>query len=408
MAVAKFYLKEPQSKEETLIYLFFSYSNKRLKYSTGEKIKPKFWNNGNQKAKETKQFPEFPELNSRLTNIKSSAFTIHRKLLNDNIEPNNKLIREELDKSLLRKSEREKLDLLAFIEKYIKESESLKSKGTIAAYKTTQTVLNDYCKEVNKKIDFEDIDLEFYNAFIGYLIKKNYSQNTIGKHIKILKTWLNESSERGLNKYAEFKKRKFKRPVEDTEKIYLTKEELDRIYEKDLSNDKQLEQVRDLFIIGCFTGLRFSDFSQLKPENIVEGNKIKVTTEKTGERVIIPLHPYVKAILRKYKNKVPRAMSNPKMNILIKHIGKVAKIKDDIEVSITKGGKLSKSVEKKYNLITTHTARRSFATNLYLADVPAITIMKITGHKTERSFLRYIRVSQEENANKLLNHSFFK
>ena len=96
------------------------------------------------------------------------------------------------------------------------------------------------------------------------------------------------------------------------------------------------------------------------------------------------------------------------MNLNLKHIGRLAKIKENVESSITKGGKLVKNTDFKYNLITTHTARRSFATNAYLADIPAIAIMKITGHQTEKSFLRYIRISQEENANKLLNHEFFK
>jgi integrase len=172
-------------------------------------------------------------------------------------------------------------------------------------------------------------------------------------------------------------------------------------------NDKQLERIRDLFIIACFTGLRFSDFSELKRENIIEGNKIKIRTNKTDELVMIPLHKLVREILSKYSNEIPKALSNAKMNLNLKHLGVLAKINDMVEVSITKGGKLVKNSVKKSSLICTHTARRSFATNLYLAGIPSITIMKITGHQTEKSFLRYIRISQEENANKLLDHPFF-
>jgi len=176
----------------------------------------------------------------------------------------------------------------------------------------------------------------------------------------------------------------------------------------DLKNDKQLEGVRDLFIIGCFTGLRFSDLSELKKENIIDGNKIKIKTNKANEIVIIPLHRYVREIIRKYNGEIPKALSNPKMNLNLKHLGTLAKINDLAEVSITKGGKLVKNTVKKSSLICTHTARRSFATNLYLKGIPSITIMKITGHQTEKSFLRYISISQEENANKLLDHPFFK
>ncbi len=98
MAVAKFFLKEPKSKDETLIYLFFSYNNKRLKYSAGEKIKPTFWNKEKRLARETTKFPEHPEFNARLKKIKSDVLGIHRELLNDETVPTNELLKRELDK----------------------------------------------------------------------------------------------------------------------------------------------------------------------------------------------------------------------------------------------------------------------------------------------------------------------
>jgi site-specific recombinase XerD len=406
MPEVNFFLKQPKSKEESLIYLFLSYNNQRLKYSTGEKIKPVYWDSENQKVKGTKKFPEFPEFNSRLKALETKAFDAYRKVLNDGFEPTNGLIKKELDKTA-RFSESKKVDFFTFIKNYIEESKALKANGTIKAYNTTQKRIEDYCKSKNKTLQFEDIDLEFYNSFVAYLTKENYSQNTIGKHIKILKTFLNEATERGINKTVDFKRRKFKRLTEDTDKIYLNEKELEAIYNLDISKDKQLESIRDLFIIGCYTGLRFSDFSELKTENIIDGGKIKIRTNKTDEVIIIPLHRFVREILRRNKNRIPKAMSNPKMNFYLKHIGDLAKIKDLVEVSITKGGKLDKHTVPKFKLICTHTARRSFATNSFLASIPSIAIMKITGHQTEKSFLRYIRISQEENANKLLDHPFF-
>lgn len=408
MSETNFFLKEPKLKGITPIYLFFSYNNTRLKYSTGEKIDTQFWNSEDQRAKESKKFAEYPEFNARLLNIKAAVNNAYRKIINNGEVPNNELLRYALDKALrFKETEEEKPDLFSFITNYIEESKVLKSTGTIAVYNTTLKHLKNYRDTNRDALDFDDIDLEFYNLFVGYLTQLNYSQNTIGKNIKVLKTFLNEATERGVNKNLEFKKRRFKRLTEDTDKIYLNTAELDKIYSLKIA-DKQLDKIRDLFIIGCYTGLRFSDFSELTKDNILEGNKIKIRMNKTNDTVIIPLHKYVKAILKKYDNQVPESLCNQKMNVYLKHIGSTAKIKDNIEVSITKGGKLTKETFKKYNLICTHTARRSFATNLFLADVPAITIMKITGHQTEKSFLRYIRISQEENANKLLNHPFFK
>jgi len=407
MANVNFFLKEPTSDEETLIYLYFSYNKRRLKYSTGEKILVKFWNSENKRAKQTKKFPEYPEFNARLDNIEKEVKNAYRKILNDGEEPTNNKIKNELDKALRFSDTKEVKDLFSFIENYIKENESVKSGATIKTYKALQRNLKSYASEKNRRIDFEDIDLNFYDSFLGFLIGKGYSQNTIGKNIQILKTLLNAATDRGINKYFGYKHSKFKRLSEESDSIYLNLAELESIYKLNLSNDKPLEKVRDLFIVACFTGLRFSDFTKLKKENFNDG-KIKIRTEKTDETVIIPQHKYVRAILKKYKNEIPEPLSNPKMNLLIKHIGLVAKIKTKIEVSITKGGKVEKEIKKKHELITTHTARRSFATNLYLQEIPTITIMKITGHKTERSFLKYIKISQEENANKLMNHPFFK
>ncbi|MCJ7447160.1 MAG: site-specific integrase [Bacteroidales bacterium] len=408
MSKVNFFLKEPKLKDETLVYLFFSYNNQRLKYSTGEKIKPDYWSSESQRAKETKKFPEYPELNARLSFIQTQVNNAYRKILNDGEIPSNKLIKEELDKTVRFGEAKKEYDLFSFISKYIEECKPIKSSGTIKAYNTTFAKIKDYRTNIRKNFSFDDIDLEFYNSFIAYLIELDFSQNTIGKHIKVLKTFLNEATERGINKTVEFKKRRFKALSEITDKIYLNTEELERMYNLKLSNDKQLESIRDLFIIGCFTGLRFSDFSELKRDNIIDGNMIKIRTNKTNDLVIIPLHKYVREIIRKYNGNIPKALSNPKMNINLKHLGTLAKINEFVEVSITKGGKLVKNSVKKSSLICTHTARRSFATNTYLAGIPSITIMKMTGHTTEKSFLRYIRISQEENAKKLLDNPFFK
>jgi integrase len=181
------------------------------------------------------------------------------------------------------------------------------------------------------------------------------------------------------------------------------------MYSLDLSSNKRLDKARDLFIIGCYTGLRFSDLNQISPDNFINnGTQLKVKTEKTGEFVVIPLHRTVKEIVQKYENSIPDVLSNQKMNEYIKEVAKLAELNERISISITKGGEKQSDVFEKWQLVTTHTARRSFATNMYLLDIPTISIMKITGHRTEKAFLLYIKITQEENANKLLNHPFFK
>ncbi|WMI66720.1 site-specific integrase [Aestuariibaculum sp. YM273] len=409
MAKAKFVLKEPNSKSETLIYLVYNYQYKRFKYSTGETINPKFWNKTAQRVKTTKQFKEYPEFNSRLDNFENGINNAFRKLLNDGIQPNNTILKQaledELDDSIVKPK---RLTFFEFIDDYIEESKLNKTEGTIKVYNTTFKYLKEYAKKY-KSVNFETITLEFYNHYLGFLkTDHNLSSNTVGKHIKTIKSFMNEATERGYNTNLEFRNKRFKTIREESDTVYLSIDELKKIEKVDFSASPRLERVRDLFLIGCYTGLRFSDFTQIKPENIVSNNTvIEIRTHKTGQRVSIPLHKTVRKILKKYKNNLPKAYTNQTMNDYLKDVVSVAGIKEEVETTITKGGKVVKKPLPKYKLVSTHTARRSFATNLYLAEVPTISIMKITGHKTERSFLQYIRMTQKENADKLLTHPFF-
>jgi integrase len=225
---------------------------------------------------------------------------------------------------------------------------------------------------------------------------------------------LNAATDAGVNKTFGFKSSRFKVVSEESDSIYLTEKELNDIYSFDFSENKRLEKVRDLFIVGSWTGLRFSDFTKLSEDHIKE-DFLEIETQKTGEKVVIPIHSIVKDIFKKYKNEIglclPQPISNAKMNEYLKEIGKeiTAKNKDislnqDVITTITRGGKKVSTRDKKYDLITTHTARRSFASNLFLDGVPALTIMKITGHKTERAFLKYIKITLNENAKILQMH----
>jgi integrase len=242
-----------------------------------------------------------------------------------------------------------------------------------------------------------------------YCLDKKYSPNTIGSYIKNIKVFMNEAVDKKLTTNTEYKSRRFKKVSEEAENIYLTQTELTKIYEKDFSKKKNLDRIRDMFIIGCYTGLRYSDLFTINNDNLIDkGTKLRIKTEKTGELVIIPLHNYIKAIIKKHNGIPQYKTSNQSMNESLKVIAEQSGLKDNILISATKGGKVETISYKKHDLVSVHTARRSFATNAFLNNVPTISIMKITGHKTEKSFLKYIKISQEDNANKLTNHSFFK
>lgn len=417
-----FYLKRPKAEYDTSIYAILFYEGYRLKYYTPEKINPNFWNSEGQKAKQSTKFKEHAEFNQRLKNLKSDVSNIYRKWVNDHggtiphPDTLKELLNTELDKHEIPKGQNTFLVFFEQIAKRTSEGGRINQKtkqptvhNTAKGYTSTLNHLKNFQKKYRRKIDFAQIDLDFYNDYVNYLTREvKLSINTIGDHIKRIKTVMNEATEKGINKNMAYRSKYFVKPGEQSNSIYLTADELKAIERLEIKNQR-LENVRDLFLIGCYTGLRYSDFSILKPEHINDG-LIRITQTKTGRPVVIPVHPTVKQILDKYNGQLPKSISNQKTNDYLKELGQLQpQGKDEpvlngvITKTITKGGLKVTTTYKKWELLTTHTARRSFATNEYKLGTPSITIMAITGHRTEKSFLGYIKVTPDEHARILQN-----
>jgi len=406
MADSRFLLKEPNSEEDTLIYLFYQTKGVKVKISTGIKINPKFWNFGSQRAKKVRELENHEQINALLKKLDSLIAKRELDLINEGRHLTIQNLKQPVIDFLNRDENDSTVTLKTFIKDFIKTS--TKKPNTVKQYNTSYNRLLAYESHSRKNLNFDDIDLYFYNDFTKFMMEKDYSLNSIGTSVKNIKVFMNEAVERGLTKNLEFRNKKFKIVEEETENIYLSEDEIKKIYELDLSANKRLDRVRDLFIIACYSGLRFSDLIQLKDENFIDNKtKIRIKTEKTGDLVVIPLNTYIKNILEKYDGAIPGLISNVKMNKYLKELAEKAELTEDIVISFTKGGVRKTEVFKKHDLVTVHTARRSFATNAFLRDIPTISIMKITGHRTERSFMKYIKISQEDNANKLTDHPFF-
>lgn len=379
-----------------------------LKYYISESVEVEFWIPKQGRVQVTKKYPEYREINLRLDDIEKKTLAIIRELQLKDIQLGNEVIKTELDKIFRaykdKTGEIQGRDLMMFIPNFITSSN--KSEGTKKSYNRVYSDLQEFEKKKSVALTFDRIDIDFYNDFVAFLKAKDYAPNTIGTRIKVLKTFMNEAYERNLHKNLDFKKRSFTKPKEETSAVYLTIEELDKLFYLDLSNDDRLSNVRDWFLIASYTGLRFSDFTRLTRDNIVN-DVITSKTVKTGTIVDIPLHTVVKSILEKHNYNLPDVISNQKFNKYIKEVCTLASIDEAVFMDETKGSlKITKSI-KKCDLVSAHTARRSFATNAFLGGVPPIQIMKITGHKTEKAFMSYIKISSKENAKKLQMHSFF-
>lgn len=425
MATANFIVRsEKKGKMANLLVRFSTGTNLSFYVKSGFSVLSDSWNNKSQRFKtrfvETDEFNE--ETSRTILNSINELKTIILNSLNDMTSQPTKEWLEKIIHSYHNPDvaiEKSKMTLAKFIDKYIEEIENGTrltidkkhfSHGTVKAFKGFRERYDEFCKFKRKRFDFNDVNLSLYDDFVAYFTKKNYSINTIGRHVKELKIIMRVSRDEGYHNNGEIEKRKFKVVTAKVDNIYLTETELAAMYALDLSGKPHLDAARDVFLIGCYTAQRYSDYSTISEQNIRKLNNGEVVIDlkqlKTGNRVVVPARREVLEILAKYDNKLPKTYEQ-KVNKYIKEVALMAEITEPIEVEQMENGRLVKSIVAKNELVKTHTARRSGATNMYLAGVPSIAIMKVTGHQTEKEFMKYIKASEEETAMELMNHPYF-
>lgn len=415
---------------ESQIYARISYNGDYLKYYTNEKIKPCSWNSKTQRAKRSNDWPEYSEFNTRLDNIGTKIRNTFRQHVNDNDgkEPSKPILKNLLDKAFHKnpnatKEERDLKTFWGYFDNFIMRCENgtrlhLKSHtplscNTIKNLKVLKHHLKCFEKKKGYKLDFDNIDLSFHNKFLDYCTRlaepKKLQPNTIGKLITNLKVVLKESFDDRYNKNSIFTHRKFFSPTVETDAVYLNQKEIDEIAGLELCSNKRLERVRDLFLIQCHTGVRFIDLPQIHHQNLRD-DIFEITQIKTQKPAFIPLKKEVAELLAKYNGVAPAKISNDKFNKYIQEVCKlVDSLQSNVVIEVIENGKrvplkkkndLGEDVPvQKFDLVTSHTGRRSFATNEYiLGDLSVREIMTATGHKTEKSFFKYIRMTPRDNA----------
>ena len=427
MISVKFNLKEPNSYSSLIMMIFhFGYYEldgegnriyKFLKVSTGQKVQVKYWDAKRQEVKQSRSYPEHREINIRLDKLESTIKDVYRRMLNNGDEINLiKLKQQYLDElSAMDDMHRPNLEnsLIPYIERIIKKAKADRASATIAIYKSTLMHLRRYSEQRRINLDFNKITLDFYYDFLDYFNSKGFSNNTKGKYIKTLITFLRtaeEDSSIDVKIPPDYKSKRFRVLKEEVDNVYLNSDELSRFTICELSSNPRLDKVRDLFIIGCYTALRFSDFTEIKRENFYTDDNhtyLKIKTKKTGTLVTIPVHPEVLRIMEKYNWNLPKPISNQKFNDYIREIGLIAQIDTPCEIVKSKGSLHIKDSLPKYKLITSHTARRTGATNMYRHGVDILLIMQITGHTSIETLLKYIKATSEEKARKSAENPFF-
>ncbi|GAB5565169.1 MAG: site-specific integrase [Winogradskyella sp.] len=410
MATTKFVLSKSQSQKKnksnlSMLMLRYSHQKKVTYFTTSKNIEDKYWDTKNQKIK--RSYPGSDRLNILINKLKQKVEDISNGILIQGGNPIPQLVKQIYNQDRQVALKKTQYTFFEYAEVFIENSKKHKKDGTIKTYKTTINRLHDYEKFARVKLDWSSFDIDFYYDLMEYYTEVlRLTNNGFGRLIKVLKAILNDATEKGYNTNLKFKHKGFKAVREEVNTIYLNENELKAIINLDLSDNPKLDKVRDLFIVGCYTGLRFSDFSEIKRENII-GNMLKVKTIKTDQWVTIPLLEPVKAVLKKYDHKIncfPKSFINQTMNKHLKEIARRAWINDKVLKTRNRGKTRVEESFAKSKLVTTHTARRSFATNMFKRGIPSRVIMAITGHTTERAFTSYIKISRDENAELMLRY----
>jgi len=407
MSKVKYNLRKPNLKSETVIMMVFHFNSDKLRISTGKSILPKYWNNKKQRAKEIIEYKEHYLLNQHLENQAAKIINEYNQILDEVGYVDKNILKERF---LSNKKVKKKLTFWDYFEEFIIFKR--KELGEIKDYNNSlrkHVIATE--KKLNRKATFESIkkpDNGFIEAMENYLNfdainakgEKGLAVNTIGKQFKNLKVFLNWCFDREYIHRFSTKHIKVRQEVLD--EIYLTKEEVDKLFDLKLNNSTQ-QLIRDCFILGCETSLRISDLKLLKEHHISKKKgeeTIRMEHKKTKNKVVIPLSKRAFLILKKH-NFTFNFSANNDFNSTIKEICKKAKIDNPHTIYRTVRNKRQEFVYKKHELVSSHTCRRTFCTLKVLDGIPVSYIRKISGHNSERTFFRYLKMDNETAANEM-------
>jgi len=404
----KFNLKSP-SEQESLIFAVCRFNGQKFKYSTRIKIPTKFW-----KGDRIQNSPQFVNKNNTLKAIRGQLNDAFSWFQSQKMIPSNEQLKEEMDRRLNRSKKDSPNSFYGFFERYIEDriNDPIKpiAASTAATFRRVKKVLREY----RPQADFQHIDEKFYKGLIRLLVNKGHKKNSQATYIKKLKQVLSEAEKDGLYHYASCKN--WIIPKADTFGIYYSEQELMRLLKHDFGSKKYLERVRDHFVLGSYIGARYSDYisldkSQIKTLIDDEGQRFDSVTyaqKKSGKSTVvsIPLHPIASQILEKYHGKFPPKISNVKYNLYLKEMARIAGFIEKITIPSQDGS--NPQTKEKWELTTTHTARRNFISNAKNRGMADSDIMLFSGHKSQQSFALYNKTTAEENAVRLRKSSFFR
>ena len=417
MATARFVIKKKYIKKNgcTPIYIQYIFkTDEKTLINTDYEILPEHWNPVTQSLRDKADNyydKNYAVINAELFSLMNDFKNFLGSTINRQILPTIKFIKDHFEQFLIHKHQSSKaipdklISIYDHIDDYIQRKKNEVAKDTVKDYNSLKRHLKQYEKCKGQKMDFTSFDYNFYDEFVNFLYhetekpngEKGLLTNSVGKQIKNLKAFLRDRMRLGY--CANIDLTTYKTMTEDVDRIYLSWTEISLIYHFDLNANPELITTRDLLVLGCLLGLRFSDLSRISPEYIHNGY-LRIRQKKVRKHVQIPIMNEVETVLKRYDWSAPK-LPMYDFNKNLKTLGEKVGFKSDFEMVHYKKGIAYVSKYKKFELMSSHICRRSFCTNEYLDGTDIHLIMRISGHRTEKAFLTYLKMDEHVAAHKI-------
>ncbi len=418
----KRYIKPGFSNKTTGIapvYIRYDYDrSKRSFINTGHNINPKlYWDI--KKATIKRSCPDYDTISKDIESLENKISNILQFAKDKQIDPTPEYLIDRLQsfKEILVDNNKH-TEFFKCLENFIvdREENANVSPHAIRDYRSLKKHLINFEKHWKRPITFASLDINFYEKFVHYLTfiaikpggEKGLKLNSISKQIKNLKVFYNDRKVKDNLPLIDLSS--FKRKNEVVDHIYLCENEIQCIWDLNLETTPDLIPARDILVFGCYTGLRYSDIHSLQTyhfKKVIVFNDIqtaiKKNQKKVHEKVDIALIHLAKVVAEKYNYDLPKMHMND-FNEKIKKIGKIAGLDEYVPLSYKYGKTIKEEIYKKYELMSSHVCRRSFATNMYLRGVDPEIIMTNTGHSSLKTLFSYIKITKREKAFKLYDY----
>ena len=416
-----FNLRNPKTTKPTRVFLVAVLDNKQVRFTTGVKVYPDHWNKKEQGAYVSVRLTENDNYNNGIVNDKIAELKEQFRLFKQYIceHPHDNIDKIELLKSYIYKDIMAKKkntdDALIWLSQTISKDRTIKEPTQLDYLKHIR-FFKDFLKENGKyPVSFDDLNLSVIKDYETYLFNKvvntktgeTTKTTTVGNKVEKIIAIIRRAEPHGLIDMDANKLNKYEKPQSrqgNDNEIYLTEDEIQIIHNLELTGNE--EKVRDMFVLQCWIGQRFEDTKNIN-EGIIKDTKngkvLEIVQEKKTHKVSIPLFPIAIEILNKYKFNFP-IISNQLALLHLKKIGKKANITRLHTITEDRGGNITTTKVKAFELIGTHTARRSYITNMLKRGIDAKLIKKITGHNTDSAFEKYNKLTSEDAAIAILDN----